>query len=123
MSLPVIVICVEDLKKIVPHFTKEYLDNKEYKGDMAALLRNLGVDTNYALEYQELEAMSRTKLCGIVKTDRIVGVERTDRAWLTSGNASDTAKLFTEDASLAKEIRKMKRGIKETNTTENKEND
>lgn len=120
MSMPVIVLCVEDLKKLVPHFKKEFLET--HKGDMRALLHNLGFDMNYGVEYQELEAMSRTKTCGVVKTDRIVGIERTCQAWLTSSNASHEARIYSEDKSLVKEIRGMTKGSKEVKT-DSKEND
>lgn len=105
---PNIVLCVEDLKKIIPHFTKEMLSTHEE--DMTKLLRNLGFDTSLPITYQE-QLMSVTKLCGTVVTDRIVGNERVDPWWTRSGNASTEAKDYTEDYSLQQELGKMKRSL------------
>lgn len=118
MSRPLVVICVEDIKKIVPHFAVSMLET--HKSDCRALLHNLGMDTEYGIELQEgLE--TRTKLCGVCVSDRLVGCERTDIYWLQSGNASHEARIFSEDATLRSDIRKMSKGVKETNV--NKEND
>lgn len=116
--LPVIVICVEDVKKIIPHFDVSYLE--KHKAECRALLYNLGLDTNYGIEIQE-KLISRTKLCGVVETDRIVGVERTDIQWLQSGNASHEAKTYSDDISMRVEISKMSKGTRDKEA--NKENE
>lgn len=119
MSRPIIVICVADIKKIVPHFEVSMLET--HKGDVRALLHNLGLDTDYGIELQTgLE--TRTKLCGVCVTDRIVGLERIDKFWKESGNASHECRIYSEDKSLVKEIRNMTKGSKEVKT-DNKDND
>ena len=118
MSRPIVVICVEDIKKIVPHFSIEMLET--HKSDCRALLHNLGVDTDYGVEIQAgLE--TRTKLCGVCVSDRIVGLERVDKFWKESGNSSHEARIYSEDITLRKDIVKMTRGVKETHVK--KEND
>ena len=118
MSRPIVIICVEDIKKIVPHFTVDMVET--HKSDCRALLHNLGMDTDYGIELQQgLE--TRTKLCGVCVSDRLVGCERTDKQWVLSKNSSHEARIFSEDATLRNEIRKMSKGVKKTNV--NKEND
>lgn len=115
---PIIVLCVEDLKKLIPHFTSDMLET--HQEEMEKLLYNLGFDQNHSIEIQE-GLISRTKFCGVTTTDRIVGVERTDKLWLTSGNASDAAKEYTGDITLRKELNSMKGGVKEKESKENEE--
>lgn len=112
MSRPIIVLCVADLRKLIPHFEKEMLDDKKHKSDMRALLHNLGFDIDYGIEYQE-GMLSRTKFWGVVLTDRIVGTERVDVLWRLSGNSSHEAREYSEDKTLQQELSKMKRGTRE----------
>lgn len=118
MSRPLVIICVEDIKKIVPHFTVEMLNT--HKSDCRALLHNLGMDTDGGIEHQ-IGLETRTKLCGVCVSDRLVGLERLDHYWITSKNASHEARIYSDDITLRKDINKMTRGVKETHVK--KEND
>ena len=118
MSRPIVVFTDNELKKIVPHWSEQFL--VEHRSDCAALFRNLGGDMDFGIEVQR-ELTSRNKFGEIDNSTRYVMAERTDLAWRLSGNSSHEARVFSEDITLRKDILKMTRGVKETHVK--KEND
>lgn len=102
---PMKVVSYDDLQKVVPNFEMKWLDN--IKSDARVLLWNLGIDTDFGIEVQE-GMVHRTKLCGVSNCPRMVGHERIDKEWLQGGYATDEAKEFTKDITLAAELNRLK---------------
>lgn len=102
---PVKAVSVDDIKSIIPDFEVKWLE--AHKNDARVLLWNLGIDDEFGIEIQE-GLTHRSVLCGVVTCDRILGVERIDRQWLTGGGASLEAKEYSPDQSMSHELRKLK---------------
>lgn len=119
MTRPIIVIAVKDIQHVIPHFELSLLET--HKSDARALLKNLGVDTEFGIEVQKGLTM-RTKFCGVTETDRIVGLERVDKFWKQSGNASQECMEYSTDSTIKRELNKLKRGVFRVKQ-EQKEND
>ena len=105
-NLPFKAISLLDIQEVIPNFKLDWIEH--YENDARVLFWNLGLNVEYGIEIQA-EVLHRSKLCGVVKCPRVLGVERTDREWLHSGNASDEAVLHTKDWSLMQEIGKLGR--------------
>lgn len=105
MTRPVKAVSEDDIKSIIEGFDVSWL--KTHQNDARVLLWNLGIDTDYGIEEQK-GLTHRSVLNGITDCTRIVGQERIDREWLKSGHASLEAKEFTNDPTMAQELRKLK---------------
>ena len=106
MSRPVIIASLLDIQQVLPHFNLEYLET--HKSEVRVFLRNMGFDSDFGVEIQE-GLQHRSKFCGIVTCPRLVGIERVDRDWLQSGNASYEACMHSDDKTLSMEISKLKK--------------
>lgn len=76
--------------------------------DINQLLHELGFDISFALEHEECQHRNRR---GEIVTGKLfMGIERSDKAWLDSGWASDEVKMAVRgDTSYNKEIASLSR--------------
>lgn len=84
----IVYVSLSEIQKVNPLIDWEYVQNN--KDNFDGLLFNLGMDVyNYPYEVQNVQ--HRNKFNEVVVCERFVGNERTDKQWLTSGNASQEA--------------------------------
>lgn len=110
MAIP-LRLSMEDINKRLKGFGKGWgdLDNDEKN----QLLHYMGLDvmanTNNTTRYVTGSGIHRTATGRQVNGLYVMANERTDKEWLLSGNASEEAKLYTEDYELQRELSIMNR--------------
>tara|TARA_Y100000296_G_C5140160_1_gene240527 strand:- start:223 stop:855 length:633 start_codon:yes stop_codon:yes gene_type:complete len=110
MVLPKIVSMI-DIRRLMRRFN--YSWERASTNDKREVLFNLGLNVkvgkgfNNVSRWEVKEGIHRTESGKVEYGHYFVASERTDKEWVSSGNASDEAILYTTDGSLGNELKQI----------------
>lgn len=106
MQIPALVfVSISEVQVVKPFVTPDWIaDNRD---EFYKYLYDLGIDTKKFVDKQE-GIFHRNRLNKVVFGDRYLGYERTDKAWLDSGYATQEAKDSAVDSKLLEDLYKRK---------------
>ena len=105
MSSVSVYVSQSDLEELLPQLLAEH-------GVEALLYHVWGFDNNITLDggrfYEEMICQHRNRQGRVVECARYVGIERTDKAWLQSGSASEELLLMLRnDKELEEDLKNL----------------
>ena len=78
-------VSMSELARAMPDITYEWIENNNHL--FLDMLEGLGMSTKQPIERQ-ITVQHKNRLGEVVICDRFVGLERTDKEWISSGYAS-----------------------------------
>lgn len=101
----IVVVSESEIAKVISNWTFDFPQNNPVA--FRKILWDMGIDTNQTFEIQE-GFTHRNRLNEVVLCNRFVGIERSDKEWISSGYASREARNDSSGSKLLKDMDRYK---------------